>query len=299
MCATLQPHPPAATEGTIPVANARLYYRQIGQGPSLLILHGGPDFDHTYLLPELDRLSHTCRLIYYDQRGRGKSADHVQPAEVTLQSEIEDIEALRTYLSLDAVALLGHSWGGLLAMVYTLRHPHRVSHLILMNTAFASRQDYLRFRQERRQRAAGDLEALQAVAASAGYREGNPQTVAEYYRLHFRATLRQPHHLESMIARLYASFTREGILKARAIEERLVNETWESTTYNLLPALEALRIPTLVIHGEDDFIPVACAAHIAQAIPGARFVLLPDCGHFSYLECPAEVGKAITDFFRQ
>jgi len=60
-----------------------LYSREIGQGQPLLLLHGGPDFDHTYFLPDMDRLSDTFRLIYYDQKGRGKSADDVHP-DVTL-----------------------------------------------------------------------------------------------------------------------------------------------------------------------------------------------------------------------
>ncbi len=71
MCATFQPDCPALREGYIPAGNARLYYRDIGQGQPIIVLHGGPDFDHTYLLPDLDRLSDSFRLIYYDQRGRG------------------------------------------------------------------------------------------------------------------------------------------------------------------------------------------------------------------------------------
>jgi pimeloyl-ACP methyl ester carboxylesterase len=66
--------------------------------------------------------------------------------------------------------------------------------------------------------------------------------------------------------------------------------------YDLFPSLERLRIPALVIHGEYDLVPKELAAHIAQAIPGARFVLLEDAGHFSFLERPAEVQKEIVDF---
>jgi pimeloyl-ACP methyl ester carboxylesterase len=54
--------------------------------------------------------------------------------------------------------------------------------------------------------------------------------------------------------------------------------------------------PTLVIHGEHDLIPIACAEHIASAVPGTQFVFLPDCRHFSYLECPDDVRRAIDDF---
>jgi proline iminopeptidase len=151
---------PAPHEGYIPVGNARLYYREIGQGEPVVVLHGGPDFDHTYLLPDLDRLSDSYRLIYYDQRGRGKSADNVQPEDVTIQSDIEDIESLRGYFHLESVALLGHSFGGVLAMEYAICHPDRVSHLILMNTAPASRADSMLFRQERREKAPASVQRL-------------------------------------------------------------------------------------------------------------------------------------------
>ncbi len=249
MCARLQSDRSAPREGMVPVENAELYYREIGQGQPILVLHGGPDFDHTYLLPEMDRLSDTFRLIYYDQRGRGKSAGKVQPEDVTIQSEVEDLEGLRKYFQLKAVALLGHSWGGLLAMEYAIRHPDRVSRLILMNTAPASAEDYLLFQQDRRERAADDMEKLKARSSDARYLEGDPDRVAKYYRIHFRAALRRPEHLERVINSLRLSFTKEGILKAREIEERLMNETWLSSEYNLLPKLKWLSIPTLIIHG--------------------------------------------------
>jgi proline iminopeptidase len=79
-------------ESHIPVGNAELYSRELGQGTEIIVLHGGPDFDHSYFVPDLDRLCDSFHLIYYDQRGRGRSADRVQPEDVTLASEIADIE---------------------------------------------------------------------------------------------------------------------------------------------------------------------------------------------------------------
>jgi proline iminopeptidase len=293
---TLQPSP---LGGYIPAGNARLFFRVIGQGQPLVLLHGGPDFDHSYFLPEMDRLASSFRLIYYDQRGRGRSAANVQPEEVTLESEMEDLDTLREHFRLETAALLGHSWGVLLALEYALRHPERVSRLILMNTAPVSEEDLLLLRNDRRQRAGADIEKLAVRAAEAGYQEGDPEAVAEYYRVHFRMALRKPEHLEQVVQRLRASFTKEGILKAREIEERLVRETWFSNGYNLLPKLEQLMIPALVIHGEQDLIPLACAAHIVQALPTARLTVLKECGHFAYLETPDRVRKEIDDFFRE
>lgn len=298
MSADFKSGQPAPHESYISVRNAELYYREIGQGQPIFILHGGPDFDHNYLLPDMDRLSSDFRLIYYDQRGRGKSAGNVQPDDVTIQSEIEDLEDLRSYFQLESVAVLGHSWGGVLAMEYALRHPDRVSHLILMNTAPASHDDYALFRQEFLQKLGGNAEKRQALSSSAAYAEGDPDTVAAYYRIQYGATVRRPDDLDKVISSLRASFTKESILKSWAIEDRLMEETWRLSDYDLLPGLTRLSIPTLVIHGDYDFVPVGCSVHIVEAIPGARLVVLKDTGHFSYLESPNEVRRAIVDFLR-
>jgi proline iminopeptidase len=284
-------------EGFIPVRGARLYYRESGHGQTIVILHGGPDFSHDYFLPEFDYLADSYRLIYYDQRGRGRSAVGVMPDDVTIVSEIRDPEALREYFQLDSMVVLGHSWGGLLAMEYVLHYPGRVSHLILMNTAPASHDDFVLFRQALlRLRSSDDTSQLNFIMAGAPYKEGDPDAVAAYYRIHFRPTIRRQEHLDRVIGQLRRSFTGEGILKARAIEERLLNETWRSDEYDLLPGLERVTTPTLVIHGDYDFIPAECAVHIAERIPGARYVLLQGCGHFSYLDCPEEIHREVSSF---
>ncbi len=87
------------------------------------------------------------------------------------------------------------------------------------------------------------------------------------------------------------------ILEARAIEQRLYDQTWLSDAYDLLPQLTGLNVPTLVLHGDLDFIPLESATRIARAIPAARLVVLPTCGHFSFLECPDQVRQAINAFF--
>jgi proline iminopeptidase len=277
---------------------SRLYIRDIGRGPAVIVLHGGPDFDHTYLLPELNRLSDSFHLIYYDQRGRGRSAQGVQPEDVTLESEIADLDAVRQHFGLDSAVLLGHSWGTVLALEYANRHPDRVSALILMNPAPASRDDFLLFAKQAREQSAADLAQMKAIAATPAYEAGDPDMVAAYYRIHFKPAVQRAEHLDQMIAKLRASFTADGILKARAIEDRLMDETWSASAHDLLPKLTGLRVPTVVIWGDHEFVPEPCAAHIASAIPDARLVTLKGCGHFAYLECPGAVRNAIDDFLR-
>lgn len=284
----------------VPVEEAQLFTREVGEGPPIVVLHGGPDFDHHYLVPELDRLAEAFRLVYYDQRGRGRSADGVDPEDVSLDSELEDVEAVRRSFGLERTAVLGHSWGGHVALAYAVRHPDRVSHLILLNTAPASHDGMLLLREHvRLARPAADTAALESLSATRRYLEGDLNAEAEYYRLHFRFALRRADHLELIVARLRANFTPERVIKARAIEHRLYALTWGQPAYDLLPALRELDVPTLVLHGADDVIPVEIPERIAASTPGARLTVLDDCGHFSYLERPDEVYREVAELFVQ
>src|SRR5581483_7011992 len=121
-------------EARVPVGKFELYAREIGQGRPILILPGMAQFADSY------------RLVYYDQRGRGRSAVNVQPEDVTLESEMTDLDAVRDYFKLGSTTLLGHSWGSLIALEYAIRHPDKVSRLVLMNPAPASAPDWKRLR---------------------------------------------------------------------------------------------------------------------------------------------------------
>jgi proline iminopeptidase len=286
-----------ASEGHLPVEGGRLFYRVLGEGQPIIVLHGGPDFDHHYLVPELDGLADSFLLVYYDQRGRGQS-DPVAPEDVGIESEMEDLDAVRRHLASDRVAVLGHSFGGLLAMEYATRHPERVSHLILMNTAPASGEDVRVFREHlRRLRQPADLERMSEIAASDHYRAGDLAAEGEYYRLHFKVAMLQPDLVNIVVGRLRTHFTPEDVLRARAIEDRMYDQTWNTDGYDLVPKLSALDVPTLVLHGADDFVPVALSARIAEAMPRARLVVLEDCGHFAYLEAPDALHEHVVTLF--
>ncbi len=291
----------SAVESRVPVAGASLYARTIGNGQPILVLHGGPDFDSAYFRPDLDRLADAYRLIYYDQRARGKSAEHVRGEDVTLASDIDDLDKVRQHFGLESATLLGHSWGAVLAMEYALRNPTRVSRLILMNPATASAADLAVFRKVYVDKL-GDAAMSQQrqIVAGRAYQEGDPDAVAARYRIHFRPAFAHAEDFERLMKTMKAAFVaqgKDGIVKARVAEDRLMHDTWEVPGYDLLPKLETLRVPTLGIAADHDFFPIETAAHIAQAIPGATLVTLQDCGHFSYMECPGDVHKVFDDFF--
>jgi proline iminopeptidase len=283
----------------VPAGDASLYVCDVGRGRPVIVLHGGPDFDHAYLRPELDHLGDTYRLIYYDQRGRGKSAENVRPEEITLASDLKDLDGLREHFQLAAPVLLGHSWGAVLALEFALRHPALVSGLVLMNPAPVSQAQLTTLRQSYIAQLGSDLDRQRTIQAGAAYKDGHPDAVAARYRIHFKHALHRPADYEMLMTRMSAAFRRqgkEGILKARAVEEQLYRDTWSRTGYGLLPGLCSLRVPTLVIVGEQDFIPPAVAGEIAHALPQATLVTIPNCGHFAYLECASAVRTAMKDF---
>ena len=182
-------------------------------------------------------------------------------------------------------------------MEYAIRHPDRVSQLLLLDTAPASATDWRRLRESfAERRPAEDQAEMDAIAATDAYQRGDLEAEAAYYRSHFRMTLRRPDLLDALVARLRANYTAEGVLLARAIEERLYKETSDSPEWDLFPALRELDVPTLVLHAEHDFIPVDLAERIAEAVPQARLSVLPGCGHFTYLEAPEAVFDEISRF---
>jgi proline iminopeptidase len=283
----------------VTVPGASLYVRVVGSGPAAIVLHGGPDFDQAYLLPDFDRLGESLRLIYYDQRGRGESAMGVRAEDVSMASEIADLDAVRRHFGQEKVTLIGHSWGTVLALEYALGHPERVVRLILMNPAPASAANVGLMREFYLRKLGASMDRQREISAGAAYQAGDPKAVTARYRIHFRPAFAREEPYQRLISTMDAGFRRQGkvgILKARAIEDRLYHDTWAVPDYDLHPKLKSLHVPTLVIGGKEDFIPVEVAERAAAAIPGAKLVLIPNCGHFSYMECPDRVSAAMDSF---
>jgi proline iminopeptidase len=285
-----------AVESLVAINGTSLFVRAIGDGDPLIVLHGGPEFDSFYLMPELDVLAQCGRLIYYDQRGRGRSAA-APGQDVTIDSDVADLETLRRRLGAGRVGLLGHSWGGVLAMEYAARHPDNVSRLVLLNTAPASNREWREFLAAwRGGRSDSDAAALTALTQHPTYAAGEVAADTDLYRIVFRSASRDPQVCERIVSRLRAQFSPAKVLASRVIEDRLLRDTLEHEGYDIVSRLTRLRVPTLVVHGAHDFVPVRMAERITVSIPSARLEILPDCGHFSYAERPAAVRDAVCGF---
>ncbi len=129
-------------EKFVQAGGTELFCREIGTGNPLIILHGGVGFlTQDYLLPHMTPLAKSHRVVFYDQRGLGRSTCDINPEQINLKTYIEDIEAIRRSLGVKKVSILGHSWGGFLGLQYVLAHPESVDKLILLSSMPGSSDD--------------------------------------------------------------------------------------------------------------------------------------------------------------
>lgn len=121
-------------EGFVDANGVMIYYKIIGRGAPLLVVHGGPGASHDYLLPYLLPLARTNKVIFIDERASGRSEKLEDASQYTVENMVEDVEAVRQALNLGKMNLLGHSYGGVLAQAYALKYQKNLSHLILGST---------------------------------------------------------------------------------------------------------------------------------------------------------------------
>jgi proline iminopeptidase len=272
-----------ASTGFRDIRGIRIFERRIGKGPPTVVLHGGPGAHHDYLLPGFDALAQGRELIYYDQRGGGKSAVPRETA-VGWREQVADLEELRHQWGIEQLTLAGYSWGGLLALLYALEHSDRVGRLALISPAPVwreARQEFERRFQERNLRP--ELQQERAALRESGLREQDP---VRYARRLFELSV-APYFFDPSRARELTPFRIIG---------RTQQEVWESLgDFDLRSDLASLAVPTILLHGQDDLIALETAETLARLLR-AEFHPLLRCGHVPYVEA-AEQFVSLLDSF--
>jgi proline iminopeptidase len=260
-----------------------IFERRIGHGPPTVVLHGGPGAHHDYLLPGFDALATDRELIYYDQRGGGRSPVS-REIPVGWREQVADLEELRRQWGLEQLTLVGYSWGGLLAQLYATEFPQRVGRLALVSPAPAWREMRLEFERRFAERnLAPGLQAQRADLRVSGLRERNP---SEYAQRVF----------ELSVAAYFYDPARARDLTPFRVTGRTQQEVWSSLgNYDLRPALAGLDIPTIVLQGDDDPIPPESTRTVARLL-SAELHLLARCGHVPYIEAQEEFARLLDGF---
>lgn len=278
----------APTRGFVAIEpGVSLAYRIAGSGRDVLVVPwpsaGGG----------LDRLANGRRVLYYNPRGR-LGSDAVDPAKVSFENELSDLEAVRRHFGLERMMLLGWSHYGMMTAVYTIRHPDRVSRLVQMTPGTPRRTPYLdegmktmaaradvaaRAKLEERKKAgefANDAEAL----------------CRENRRVSLAAFVADP-----------ADVAKIELDSCRFANEQETNQNlWWGALFGSMgdwdyrSQARSLSVPRLVVHGEKDFIPLGGSREWVAGNANARLLRIPDVGHFPHLEEPEVFFPAVEKF---
>lgn len=278
----------------------RLHYRVDGDGRPLVILHGGPGLSSSYLAPDLLFLADHYRLVSYDQRGSGRSTVVTDPARLTLEHHVDDVDAVRRHFGLERVVLVGHSWGAAPAAFYARAHPERVAALILVDPLPMRRAPWMQQFGENLGKWMDEPTAKRVMELAAARRNA-PDPVAAcraYWAVFIRGYLANPRD-GSVIGRMRgdvcddppAAVANTGVV-SRAALGPLGDWDWRDQ-------FREMKVPVLIVHGSQDPIPIASAGEWQKAFPQATLVPIDDAGHFPQVEQPAAFRKAIDTFLAQ
>lgn len=252
-----------------------IYYEILGGGTRtpLVLVNGGPGFDHVYMhcSDAWDRLAAGRKVVFYDQRGNGRSSAIKEGQSCLLADQIADLDALRARLGLEKMDLLGHSWGGYLVMAYAARHPERISRLMIIDSAAPKIQDTAFLFKNIYPETTAREDGL-AFAAELGDEGAISADLREYMSMLFYS----PAARDAMLARMDEMTYRQSVNKS----------VWNDLQrFDLNPELPKFRFPTLVATGRYDFnVAPSVAWSIHRAIPGSEFAVFEKSGHLPYCD---------------
>ncbi len=285
--ALAKPALPSGAGVTFRAPGATIWYEVRGTAPGrpLVMVNGGPGFDHTYVLcsDAWDVLARGRRVVFYDQRGNGRSGKLAKDQSCTLADQIADLDALRAQLGADQIDLLGHSWGGYLVMAYAARHPEHVAHLIITDSAAPKWNDtefifkYIYPEGVERQ---GPLDFASALGDTAAGRA----SLREYLQMLFVSAEKRDEFMSRVSTYHYEP----------EVNQKLNDDL---ARYDMWPALANFRMPTLVLTGRLDInVAPSTAWKIHKVIPGSKWAVFEKSGHLPYFEEPEKFVSVVEEF---
>jgi proline iminopeptidase len=254
--------------------------------PTVILLHGGPGFDHSMFKPRYAALAEVAQIVYLDHRGNGRS--EAGPRELwTLAQWGDDVRGFCDALGIEKPIVLGVSFGGFVAIAYATRHPAHPGKLILSSTA-----------------AKGDAHRERSVAL---FERFGGAALGALARRRLIELADDDETLAAWIERAFPHYNRappDPALRSRArfnpeVRRWFMGRAGEWHRFDFLPALARIQCPTLVLGGEDDpMTPIECQADIAAALPRhlVRFERFVNAGHHVVHDAPERAFRAMREF---
>ena len=250
--------------------------------PTLVLLHGGPGFDHSSFKPDFSRVAEIAQVVYFDHRGNGRS-DRGDPKKWNLPQWGDDVRAFCEALEIERPIVMGLSFGGMVAMSYATRHPDHPAKLVLSSTTAATRQDRSLEMFEK----LGGPEAREV--ARRFFEDPGPENMAAYLQKCMPLYSRKP--------------TDPNQLKRSVMNPKLTADFFrgEEHHFNFLPDLARIKCPTLIAASVfDPITPLADSQDIAAAMaPGvARLEVFENAGHGAHRDEPDRFFRILEEFIR-
>lgn len=282
---------PPVKEGYVIANNSDVYYKTIGEGEPLLIIHGGPVLDHSYFLPHLEPLAQDYQLIFYDQRACGKSAVAIDSATMNLDGFVEDIEFIRKSLNLEKINVLGHSWGGLIAMKYAIAHDDKIDQLILSSPMAPSTADWMKENSEvAKLTVPEDQRKFNSISGSGVLRTEDPSPyIKEMLELSFKSQF-----YKEELTKLNLFVPQDYMLRSGVFG--LLGP--DLNAFDLWNDLASVQSKTMVVYGEIELGGLMHGKKLASTLANGQFETIAKSGHFPFIESPEAYFNKIRAFLK-
>ena len=272
------------------------FYRVVGQGEPFIFLHGGPGMWHDELVPFFLDFAQTHQAIFYDQRGNGNSLmGKIDETTFTTELLVEDLEALRQEFGTEKLNIIGHSWGGLLGMVYASTYPQNVKRLILVDAAPVNTNLLIQSYKKMIERfAPEEWSYLQELYESDAFISGNPDAHNEAMRLSEGVTF-------------YNDSARQRYFEIAVFDESKAKNSVAISgpaqkmklSIAVQDQLANIPCPTLIVQGSEDFVVPEAAELAHQLIGDSRLHFIANSGHYPFIEAPDDFFSAIHAFLEE
>jgi proline iminopeptidase len=267
-------------EGFVDAHGVLIYYKAIGKGEPLVVLHGGPGASHDYFLPYLLPLVRKNRVIFIDERGSGRSQKLENPSAYTVENMTDDVEAVRQELQLGKIRLLGHSCGGVLAQAYAMKYQENLTHLILCNTFHSTKKMNEVFK-KMKEKMAPELRArIEKLESTGLFSHGK-----EYEKNRYTSEYMIAAWGEGYFPYLYQNHPdcNYDPIAAGNMAWDVYREMWGSngefvidgnmTSVEYTDRLSSIRVPTLIIVGDQDECDPSLSQEIHEKITGSALII--------------------------